>query len=93
MNLAGGKLELGDSSISGAGSLVTGSNSGAVEVHLAIDEIVVGSHRGPISRSEGLLYEGEVVGMVPVRQQHRAKIDVVVGVLGTVDDDRAEHTV
>lgn len=93
MNLASGELELGHASISGAGGFVTGSNGGAVKVHLAVDEIVVGPHRGSVSRGEGLLHKRKVRGVIPVRQHHRAKIDVVVGVLGAIDDDRAKHTI
>lgn len=93
MNLTRSELELGHTGISGTGSLVTGGDGGAVKVHLAIDEVVVRSHGSPVARGQGLLHKIEVLGVVPVRQHHRTKIDVVGDVLGSVDDNGAEYAV
>lgn len=93
MRLARGELELGDASVGRAWSGVAGSNGGAVEVHLTVDKVVVRSGRSFSARSKDLLHEVEVLGVVPVGQHHGTKIDVIVRVLGPVDDNGPKHAV
>ena len=89
MLLARDEAELGNPGIGGA--LAAVGDEGAVEVHFAIDEIVV---RGWSSTTRGhdAPDDAEIFFMVPIVQQDRAHISIIGGVLGSVDDHRAEQT-
>lgn len=91
MRLAGSELELADSGVVGALGLVSRSDLGAVEVHLSVDQVIVREDRS-CSWRHRLLYQRQIRRVVPVSQHHRADVDVIALLVGTVNNQRTEDT-
>lgn len=91
MRLSGSELELADSGVVGALGLVTCSDLGAVEVHLSVDQVIVRENRSR-SWSHRLLYQCQVRRVVPVRQHHRADVDVIALLVGAINNQWTEDT-
>lgn len=92
VGLAGLELELGDTSIVRALGLVSSSNSGAVEVALAVDEVVVREDQARGVRGQNVLNDVEVLLVVPIRKEDGADINVVGRLSRAVDDNGAGKT-
>lgn len=87
MLLSGNESELGDPSIGRA--LCARLREGAVEVHFAIDQVVVGGWSSAAGGHHPL-DDAEIFVMVPVAQQDRANVPIIGDVLGSVDDHGPE---
>jgi hypothetical protein len=83
MLLARGEGELRDTSVGRAIYILV-----AWKVHLAVDQVVVGCRlRSVVGFFGHCLFDKRIViFMVPVAQDYWAEVDIVVYILGTVDD-------
>lgn len=84
MLLARGEFEFGETSI-GCASL-SGSDQGAVVVHLSVDQIAVREWRRAARCCHDLLNEIIVIRVVPIREKDWADINVIWYVLGAMND-------
>lgn len=73
------ELEFGDTSIGCARK----SGIGTRVVHASVDQIVVRGWDGAV---HGTVHEGIVVRMVPIGKDYWANIDIILGMLRSVDD-------
>lgn len=88
MLLSRDESELGDPSIGRA--LLPGPREGAVEVHFAVDQTVVGGWSSTAGGHHPL-DDAEIFVMVPITQEDGANISVIGDVLGSVDDHRPKE--
>ena len=79
------KLELRNTSIGSAGQ----GRVLARVVVLSVDQDIV-RRRDPAV--QGPLNKAEIVGMVPILENDRPDVDIVVGMLGPIDDHRTVRT-
>lgn len=86
--LARDESEFRDPSIGCA--LLIGLRESTVEIHFAVDQIVVGDWSSA-AWGHDPLDDAEIFVMVPVVQQHRANVSVIGDVLGSVDDHRPKQ--
>lgn len=89
MLFSGVKLELGETSVRCA--RLASCNQGAVVVHLAIDEIVVGEWWGTIRRHD-LFDKLKILGMVPIAEQYWAEVIIVCDLGRTMNNHRSNET-
>lgn len=82
------KLELGEPSVGGA--LAAVGHQGAVIVHLAVDQTVVGGWSSGTGCHDAL-DDAEIFFVIPVAQQDGANVAIIVDVLGSVDDHGPEQ--
>ena len=90
MGFAGLEPEFRDACIRGACG--TARDQGAVVVHFAVDEIVVGTFRGWRGHSLDFFHDLEVLLMVVVGEQDGPNVYIVRCVFGPVDDHSSEGT-
>lgn len=93
MGFATFERELGQASSAVASSLVIRGQRRAVEVILAIDEIVIRKDdTGTVSRHDSL-DEVHIRCMIPIVKQDRANVNVIVAMLArTMDDNGTDET-
>jgi len=90
MSLALGEPELGQAGVGRAGCAV--GHQRTVVVHLAVNHVAI-SQRPPkrLVRTHDTVEELLVVFVIPLCQDDRAKVNVVLCRYGAVDDDRANQ--
>lgn len=88
MLLSGDEPEFGDPSIGRA--LAAVGHEGAVKVHFAVNETVVGEGFST-TRCDHSLDDAEIFFMVPIAEQNRTDISIIGDVLGSVDNHGAKQ--
>ena len=94
--LACREFEHGHTCIVHARCLVSSGDSGAVKVHLSVDQIVVTGdvwRRTWWSTLNGIFDSGQIRNVVEVRKHHRSEIYIVVPVFGAINNDWPNNAV
>jgi hypothetical protein len=89
--LSGSELELRNPCLARARRVVPCDLLCAVECHLSVDEIALRGRPNVSSRLHDFVNDITIRSVIPILEEDRSKIDVVVGVLWSIDNHRPQE--